>query len=137
VGVAISEAGQIARPLCTIKNKGHKKVIATLRDLATRHCGSMYDILPVIVVGIPYLKDGALSDIAHEVHIFAKSLKEAFGDVNLYNEFLSSVDAEEYIRYVMRITDYKKIKELVDGVAASMILQRYLTELKGETNGKI
>jgi len=130
VGVSISDAGVFARPFCTIKNKGNKKVLASIDDLVLKHCGSFGGVTPYFVVGVPYLRDGQESEMAREVRRFGEELGRHIKDeVIFHDEYLSSVDAANYIRDVLRITDREKAKQILDAVAASMILQSYLDVL--------
>ena len=128
IGLAISETGQIARPLVTIKNKGDGKNIAAIREIIVKQFsidfttggGSLSDRLPHIVCGLPLLADGAESDMAREVRRFGGKLGlELCAEVIYQDEYLSSVEAEEYIRE-------NKLKNTVDEVAASIILQSYI-----------
>ena len=51
-------------------------------------------------------------------------------EVIYHNERYTSKDAEEHIRDNLGIRDYKKVRELVDKMAACMILSNYLEEQK-------
>ena len=117
IGLAISETGQIARPIGHIKNKGDAKNIAVIRELCAKHQ------IKYIVCGIPLDTGANETDMSREVRRFGEKLGI---EVAYHNERYSSLEAEEYIREKMGITKREKVKELVDGVAAAMILQSYL-----------
>jgi len=148
IGLAVSDTGQIARPIGHIQNKGDKKNLAAIRDVLTKHfknpavahttsdSGSTKHITPHIVCGLPLLADGTEGDMAREARRFGELLRSSLGaSVSYHNERYSSFDAEEYIRDKMGIFNREKIKELVDGVAASMILQGYLDDLHNLRGG--
>jgi len=125
IGLAISEAGKYASPIKTIANKGDQNNVAAVREVMTKH-----DILPTmsrIVCGIPLDIDGNDTPMSLEIKKFGERLCSELGVQVIYkNERYSSVEAEQFIREKMGITKFEKMKELVDGVAASMILQSYL-----------
>ena len=122
IGLATSDISQtIATPLLTMPNKGDKNNIARLRDVCTQHK------IGKIVIGLPLGADGVETQISAVVREFAKNLRAQLSlPVDFVNEHLSSWSAEEHIRQNLGITDHRKIKELVDKMAAAMLLQDYL-----------
>jgi len=112
IGLAISETGQLARPLGVIKNKGDARNLAAIKEISTKHN------IKYIVCGLPLHADGKETDICKEIRRFGDKLGAVY-----HNERYSSLEAQEYIRE-------RKLKELVDAVAATMILQSYLEEIK-------
>jgi putative Holliday junction resolvase len=141
IGLAISETGQTARPIGRIKNNGDAKNLAAIRDILKKHfgaaantrcCGCMCDRPPNVVCGVPLSAEGAENEMTREARRFGEMLRAGLGaEVFYHNEFLSSAEAERYIRETMGVTDFKKVKELVDGVAAAVILQSYLDLTNG------
>jgi putative Holliday junction resolvase len=130
IGLAASGTGRIARPIGYIKNKGDKKNAEALRrvlaenNIDTRYC--------CIMCGVPLSVDGGDTRMSREVLRFGGFLGDALGlKVVYHNERYSSVEAEEYIREKMGVTRPEKIKELVDGAAAAVILQDYLENIGG------
>jgi len=121
IGVAISEVGFIARPLTTFESKGDKKNILELTRIVSLFKAG------TVVFGLPVHKNMAM---ANEIREFAKGLMILGVTIDFQDEMLSSVEAEEYIRTKMGITDKKKIANMIDSVAAAMILRDYLE--KGE-----
>jgi putative transcription antitermination factor YqgF len=116
IGVAASDNGILARPLTVIQNKGDKKNLTALRNIF----GGMGGEPQNIVVGKGF--SGAVE--------FGNLLQREFGNVIFADENFTSIEAEQYIRNVMGVTDIKKIKDLIDMAAAVMILNSYIQ--KGE-----
>ena len=107
IGLAISEAGLIARPLKTIENKGERKNLLALSELIRQY------LIGTIVVGLPVHKNVSMSD---EVKSFAKTLEPLAVKIIFQNEMLTSVAAESV-----------RGNKSIDSIAATMILQDYLT----------
>src|ERR1700688_2653630 len=116
IGVAIAEeAGSAAAyPIGALTRRSLAKdfeAIATLlrpRDVKR------------IVVGLPLNMDGSVGPQAHAVQDFARRLEAAIGlPVSLYDERLSSFEAEERLRASSRKTRHRKIA--IDAVAAAVI----------------
>lgn len=113
IGIAISEAGLIARPFGVITNRGERKNLAAIAEIVKG-----YNV-GIIVLGLPVHKNMLMSN---EVRDFAKTLEPLGLEIVFQNEMLTSVEAEKCIK--------KKDRNLIDSIAASMILQEYLK--KGE-----
>jgi len=127
IGLAISETGQMARPLAVIKNKGDKKNLAAISETINKYWGGLEDRLPHIVLGLPCLADGAESDMAREVRRFGEILAQNLGvEVFFQNEYLTSVEATDYAREHM---PKRTPKDPIDDVAAYLILQSYIDDL--------
>jgi putative Holliday junction resolvase len=78
-----------------------------------------------IVVGLPRRTDGSLGDSAQECTLLAEKLREILDlPVNLYDERFTTVSAHTALNYTD--TRGKKRKEIIDAVAATMILEDYL-----------
>jgi putative Holliday junction resolvase len=136
--LAISEGGGLARPLGCIQNKGDKKNLSAIREILIKHGFQLgtWDAPSsgVVCVGYPLYKDGAEGEVAISARKFGDLMAFVFDmPVVFHNEYLSSVEAERYIREKMGITKTEKVRELIDGVAATMILQSYLDTLKENT----
>ena len=130
IGIAVSDNGLMARPLCTIKNKGDKKNIDAIRNIL----GTVRDIPPDIVIGLPLHPDGNETPMSLEIRRFGKLIESELGvTVIFHNERHSSQEAEHYIRTVMGVTKPDKIKELLDFVSATVILNSYIQSC-GEGN---
>ena len=132
-GVAISdELGVAAHPLCTIQRKSRKAVLAELQELVAVHN------VERIVVGLPLQLDGETGTQAKKVKQFAERLAQ---QVNLpivfWDESFTTVEAAQILRGTKKRR--KKRKQVIDQVAAVLILEGYLEELrnsrgKGQVN---
>ena len=123
-GVAISdELGIAAHPLCTIQRKSRKALIAELRELVTAHK------VERIVVGLPLQLDGETGIQAKKVKQFAERLAQ---QVNLpivfWDESFTTFEAAQILRGTKKRR--KKRKQVIDQVAAVLILEGYLEELR-------
>ena len=123
-GVAISdELGIAAHPLCTIQRKSRKAVLAELQELVAVHN------VEQIVVGLPLQLDGETGTQAKKVKNFAKRLAQ---QVNLpivfWDESFTTVEAAQILRGTKKRR--KKRRQVIDQVAAVLILEGYLEELR-------
>jgi putative Holliday junction resolvase len=121
LGIAISDpTGTIAQPLSVIERKNDDLDIEKIRQII-----DMYDVKK-IVVGLPLTLSGQVGQSALEVHRFSEKLGTALTEVDIdtWDERLSTVFAErEMIRDNVR---RKRRKEVIDQLAATIILQSYL-----------
>ena len=123
-GVAISdELGIAAHPLCTIQRKSRKAVLAELHELVIAHN------VEQIVVGLPLQLDGKTGTQAKKVKRFAERLAQ---QVNLpivfWDESFTTIEAAQILRGTKKRR--KKRKQVIDQVAAVLILEGYLEELR-------
>ncbi len=123
-GVAISdELGIAAHPLCTIHRKSRKALLAELQELVTAHK------VERIVVGLPLQLDGETGTQAQKVKRFAEKLER---QVNLpiifWDESFTTFEAAQILRGTKKRR--KKRKQVIDQVAAVLILEGYLEELR-------
>jgi putative Holliday junction resolvase len=120
VGVALSdEDGRIAMPLSTVPRKGDEALVRALAALVVEHGAG------VVVVGLPLRLDGSESDGSRRARRLADALgKQVSAEVVLWDERLSTAQAERSLREsgVRR----QARKDVVDQVAATLILQSYL-----------
>ena len=123
-GVAISdELGIAAHPLCTIQRKSRKAVIAELRELVTVHN------VERIVVGLPLQLDGETGTQAKKVKRFAERLAQQINlPIVFWDESFTTFEAAEILRGTKKRR--KKRKQVIDQVAAVLILEGYLEELR-------
>ncbi len=122
IGLAISDALLIgATPLKTIERKNdtfaREEIIKVLDEYMT----------DVILIGIPYNMDGSLGFQAKNCLDFVKPFREKY-QILEQDERLSSFESEEILK--QKGKKYTKNKGLVDKVAAALILQNYLDNLK-------
>lgn len=85
----------------------------------------------LIIVGLPRHPDGNLSSNADEIKKFVDKIKTSFPEieVELVDESYTSRDAKEVILKSGAGRKKRRDKELVDKVAAVLILQRYLNHI--------
>ena len=126
IGLALcSPCKTIVSPSGYIVNKGHKKNLAPFAEFIRKHDVAM------VVLGLPLYVDGNESAMTAEVRVFGGWLAENFGlEVHYHDERLSSREAEDILRNDMGIKDQKKIAEMVDSIAATMILNSWLKKPK-------
>lgn len=120
IGVAISDASaRIAAPLTTIAAHPPERAIAQIARLVAERGVTR------VVVGLPLTMRGEHGPQAVAVQRFADALAAALTcPVEMFDERLTSVAAEQMLRNLG--LKPAKIKEQIDQVAASIILQDYL-----------
>lgn len=123
-GVAISdELGIAAHPLCTIQRRSRKAVLTEVQALVTAHK------VERIVVGLPLQLDGETGTQARKIKQFADKLEQ---QVNLpiifWDESFTTFEAAQILRGTKKRR--KKRKQVIDQVAAVLILEGYLDELR-------
>jgi putative Holliday junction resolvase len=123
-GVAITdELGIAAHPLCTIQRRSRKAVLVELQELITAHK------VERIVVGLPLQLDGGTGAQARKVKRFAAKLEQ---QVNLpivfWDESYTTLEASQILRGTRKRR--KKRKQVIDQVAAVLILEGYLEEFR-------
>ncbi|MEF3274808.1 MAG: Holliday junction resolvase RuvX [Chloroflexus sp.] len=120
IGVAISDAeARIAAPVTTIAAHPPERAIARIADLVAERG------VTLVVVGLPLTMRGERGPQALAVQRFAEALATALPcPVELFDERLTSVAAEQMLRNLG--LKPARIKQQIDQVAASIILQDYL-----------
>lgn len=120
IGVAISDASaRIAAPLTTIAANPPERAIAQIARLVAERSVTQ------VVVGLPLTMRGEHGPQAVAVQRFADALAAVLTcPVEMFDERLTSVAAEQMLRNLG--LKPAKIKEQIDQVAASIILQDYL-----------
>jgi putative Holliday junction resolvase len=126
IGIAISDAeGSIAFPSGKIDRQGRERDLEALRALAAERG------VERVVVGLPKHMDGREGVEAKAARDFAADLARVTGlPVDTLDERLSTVEAERVLRASGRRA--KKQREVVDSVAASIILSTYLDKRRNE-----
>ena len=120
IGIALSDDTKfLASPFETYKRKGEESDIQHLIEIIkTKNVDE-------IVCGLPMNMAGEEQEIAIKTRAFMEKLKELTNiAIEFVDERLSSLMAEEMLKETER--DWKKRKEKLDAVAASIILQDYL-----------
>ena len=127
-GVAISDAtGLLAGFTTVVPSRRPEKALEDLVKLAKEHG------VEHLVVGLPRNMDGSEGPRAELCRQFAAQLGEATGlPVDLWDERRTTVEAHAILHTGgKRMKDHKKN---VDAVAASLILEGYLTFCKSKQN---
>jgi putative Holliday junction resolvase len=116
IGVAIaSTIARLPRPLTTLANS--PEVFDAIVQLVGQ------EDVGLVVVGLPRTLDGGYSEQTHAAEAFGKQLAGRLGvPVEMADETLTSVDAEAELK------GKPHSKGAVDALAATYILERYLSE---------
>jgi len=119
-GVAISDiTGMITGYSTVINEYSRQKVCERIAELVKLHS------VTEIVVGKPLNMNGTYGERAQKCQDFADMLKAQVGlNIVMWDERRTSVDANRMLSDAGK--KRKKQKQLVDAVAASLILQGYL-----------
>ena len=120
IGIALSDDTKfLASPFETYKRKSEDTDIQHLIDIIkTKNVDE-------IVCGLPMNMAGEEQEIAIKTRDFMRKLNEQMKiKIEFVDERLSSLMAEEMLKETER--DWKKRKEKLDAVAASIILQDFL-----------
>lgn len=120
IGIALSDDTKfLASPFETYRRKGEEFDVQHLVDIIrTKNVDE-------IVCGLPMNMEGEEQAIAQKTRDFMAILNEKVDiKINFVDERLSSLMAEEMLKETEK--DWKKRKEKLDAVAASIILQDYL-----------
>lgn len=124
VGVAVSdELGFTAQGIGTLKSKGMKNLINELLAIIDKYSPEK------IVVGLPKNMDGTIGFRGEATYAFTDALKKVYhGEIIYQDERLTTVGASRFLNETN--TRGKKRKNVVDTVAACLILENYLNSLK-------
>lgn len=120
IGIAIS-SGIIAQGLCVYKRTDDEKDIEYINKLVKEH--SVFKI----VVGLPKNMNGSIGFQGEKVIKFCESLKEILStevEIEFMDERLTTVLANNFM--LEADMSRKKRKNIVDKIAAQIILQDYL-----------
>jgi len=129
VGTAVSDELLLtAQALSTIERKEENKLRKTLREI--EELANAYHA-EKIVLGLPLNMDGSLSERAEKTMEFKEMLERRTGlPVILQDERLTTYAADEIL--AESGVPKKDRKKVIDSVAAGLILQDYLNEIKRE-----
>ena len=122
-GLAISDISQtLASPLAQINEKNPDTLLEKVSNVAIARQADL------IVVGLPRNMDGTEGESALYAREFARKLKEKTGIiVRMQDERGTTITANNYLNATN--TRGKKRKNILDSVAATIILQNYLDSL--------
>ena len=120
-GIATTDVLQmIANPLTTVETN---KLLVFLQNYFAK------EPVEAWVVGQPQRHDGSASDIEKEILVFIEKLKTAIPDIPVYriNEMFTSKMAKQSLIDSGVKKKQRKDKALLDSIAATIILQDFLT----------
>ena len=122
IGVALSdELGVAAHPLCTLTRKNRKVDLIAIADLVSIHK------VERIIIGLPISLDGSIGTQAEKVQKFAQRLEHVIDiPIEFQDERFTTAEAEDILRELNK--DTQEQKELIDEVAAVIILTDYLNQ---------
>jgi putative Holliday junction resolvase len=123
IGVAVSDATKlIARPLCVIDRKMEDAIMRIAQIYQEQQADE-------VVIGYPYHADGRVSEQAKSVERFAEALGGRMSaPIHFCDERFSTQDAKDIIGETGK---RRKKREPDDAIAAAVILQRYMDEIRG------
>lgn len=124
IGVALSDRSRlIATSLETVKRKKFGIDAARLLELAEHHAVAGF------ILGLPKNMDGSEGPRAQSTRAFARNLSQlTTRPIGFWDERLSTVAAERAL--IEADTSRKRRAEVIDSVAASVILQGCLDRLR-------
>ena len=119
-GLAVSDYNQIlASPLCVITEKNRETLIKKICQICRD------ENIQKIVVGLPKNMDGSEGESARNARDFAAALSSSSNlPVRMIDERGTTISAHNFLNETN--VRSKKRKNLVDAVAATIILQNYL-----------
>lgn len=119
-GIAVSDNGEsFAFPKTVITEYNNEKLIEKICNCANEYSAEL------IVVGLPKNMDGSIGWRAEECSETAEKIKEKSGkEVVMWDERCTTVSAHTALNFTD--TRGKKRKNVVDAVAAVIILEDYL-----------
>ena len=125
-GIAVSDKSEgFAFPKCVINEYNTEKLIVKICEKAKELSAEL------IVVGLPKNMDGSLGWRAEECREIAAKIKATANiDVVMWDERCTTVSAHTALNFTD--TRGKKRKEVVDAVAAVIILEDYLAYRKNK-----
>ena len=121
VGLALSDdLGMLAHPLETVQVKGGGDMASYVAGIVRR------DKVEVVVIGLPRNMDGSHGPAAQKTKEFGEKLRGKVPgcEIRYWDERLTSVAAQKALHETGR--NVKKSRQVIDQVAAQMILQGYL-----------
>ena len=125
IGVAVSDGlGLTAQPHATIARHGGMRDLVAITEVVRAVAAQR------IVLGLPLDGDGNEGDAARRARAFGERLGAHLGlPIELVDESFSTVEAEEVL--LAADLSRKRRKQVVDKLAAAVILQRWLDQQRG------
>ncbi|MDI3504444.1 MAG: putative pre6S rRNA nuclease [Candidatus Cloacimonadota bacterium] len=120
VGIAMSDPLRIfAKPHSVVPNRGFDSLLSRIKALCRDHDVNL------VVIGMPYAIDGSYTPKTTETAAFLKSMQEQLDiEVIECDERYSSAEAETELKRMGK--SWQEARQMVDAMAAAMILKNYL-----------
>ncbi|TLS53597.1 Holliday junction resolvase RuvX [Paenibacillus antri] len=120
IGVAVSdELFLTAQGVTTLRNSGDERVLHDIAKLAKEYG------VTELVVGLPKNMNGTIGPRGELAQAFARDLGETAGlPVTMWDERLTTMSAQRTL--IEADVSRKKRKEVIDRMAAALILQNYM-----------
>ncbi len=127
IGVAVSDAlGWTAQGIETVKINEERQIFGLDR---LKEIIDSYEEIDKVIVGLPKNMNGSIGERGEACQRFAKLIEEEFKlPVILWDERLSTMAAERFL--ISADVSRKKRKQVIDKMAAVVILQNYLDSIK-------
>lgn len=123
IGIAVSDdKGKVAVPYATLHRTSDLDDATAIAEMAAA------EGIRTVVVGYPLALDGTRGDAAFVAEAFADRLKESGVRVRLWDERLTTVEAEKRLRG--RGMKGRSRRAVIDKMAASVLLQSFLDARK-------
>ena len=125
-GIAVCDQMEmLASPVEVIHSDYEPKVIARSKELSALYKPELF------VVGLPKNMNSSVGERAEKCMLFGENLKKETGiETVMWDERLTTVSAHNYLNQTN--TRGKKRKNVVDAVAATIILEDYLSFRKNK-----
>lgn len=133
IGVAVGqEITQTVTPLTTLDCPRNKPNWQAISELLQQWQPQL------LVVGLPLHMDGSEQPLTQAARRFGNQLKGRYNlPVEMVDERLSSVEAEEQLRNSPAPQNIKRRKESIDKIAAQLILQTWLDQQQTKEAHKV
>lgn len=120
VGIAVSDSlGVVATPTCKLEVQSLTDAVRQTAELVVEKN------VDKVVVGLPLHMNGSKGELAETAEKFASKLASHSGvEVVTWDERLTSAEAERVL--LQADTSRKKRKQVIDKMAAQIMLQSYL-----------
>lgn len=120
IGLAMSDpTGFLAQGLSVLRRKSDPQVVADILEVIGEYG------VEEVVVGLPRHMNGSIGEKAQLCQAFAEQIAQASGlPVAMYDERLTTVAAQRML--IEADVRRKRRKEVIDAVAATLMLQGYL-----------
>lgn len=128
-GIAMSDPTEfLASPVCVIQEYNFDKTVSKVASVANEKGAEL------VVVGYPKNMNGTVGERAEKCLLFAEKLRELVSvEVVMWDERSTTVTAHNFLNETG--TFGKKRKQVVDAVAATIILENYLSYRKNNVKG--